>query len=123
MPPKNNQQQPNTTQRHAATLANPAAVDLSPPPSLVPAATPRRSFGSDTCRQVLIELPACVVDKVDWRLKLYHANVNLTAEQSHALRSLTEALDRTGAVLANGRRVVEATDALRYLLEQVAATL
>ncbi len=55
---------------------------------------------------------------VTWAL---HINTKLTVDQTNALRRIADALDRQQATLANGRRVVTPAEALRYLLEQVAA--
>jgi hypothetical protein len=67
---------------------------------------------------VLVELPICDVPAASWPL---HLDVKLTPVQSQALRRITQGLDVQRATLTNGRRVVNATDALRFLLEQVAS--
>ncbi len=66
---------------------------------------------------VLIEVPVADVIPAAWGL---HINTHLTPEQSTALRRVTAALDQQLARLSNGQRVVNATGALKYLLEQVA---
>lgn len=56
------------------------------------------------------------VQGTNWGL---HIDCELTAGQSVAIRRVAAALDRSGARLANGRRVVEPTAAIKYLLEQI----
>lgn len=46
-------------------------------------------------------------------------NVRMSVSQRRALRELTEGLDKSGATLNNGRRIVTCPDAVRYLLEQI----
>ena len=46
-----------------------------------------------------------------------HIDVRLTREQSHVLRKATTALDRQQARLRCGKRVVNPTDAVKYILE------
>ena len=64
----------------------------------------------------MLTLPIAHVPKQSW---VHHINAHLSPGQSHALRSLTTALDGDLARLSNGRRVVNANDALKYLLEQI----
>ncbi len=70
---------------------------------------------SDT---VSIEVPVAEVPEATWGL---HINTHLTVEQSDALRRITAALDERLTRLANGRRVINPGDALKYLLERIAA--
>ncbi len=65
---------------------------------------------------VLVEIPICEVPSASWPL---HIDVKLTPAQSKALRRITQGLDVRGATLGNGRRVVNATDAVRFVLEQI----
>lgn len=65
---------------------------------------------------VLIEVPIAEVPVQTWAL---HINTHLTPDQSLALRRVTAALDKRLARLSNGRRVVNACDTLKYLLEQI----
>jgi hypothetical protein len=65
---------------------------------------------------VMITVPLAAVPPATWGL---HINTHLTIEQSNTLRRLTAAFDGQLARLANGRRVVNSCDALKYLLEQV----
>jgi len=65
---------------------------------------------------VLVELPVCDVPAASWPL---HIDVRLTPVQSQALRRITHGLDIQRATLENGRRVVNATDAVRFVLEQI----
>lgn len=67
---------------------------------------------------VLIEVPIAEVPPATWGL---HINTHLTPEQSLALRRVATALDRGQAVLSNGRRIINACDALKYLLEKIGA--
>ena len=48
-----------------------------------------------------------------------HADVRLSLDQGLMLRRLYAALDQTGLRLANGRRVANPPDAIRWLLEQL----
>ncbi len=68
---------------------------------------------------VLIEVPVAEVPPATWGL---HINTHLSIEQSLALRRVTAALDQRLARLSNGQRVVNASAALKYLLEQICAT-
>jgi hypothetical protein len=65
---------------------------------------------------ILVEVPLADAPPAAWSL---HINTHLTPTQSHVLRRLTLALDRRLARLANNRRVVNASDALKYLLEAI----
>jgi hypothetical protein len=65
---------------------------------------------------MLIEVPLADVLPATWGL---HINTHLTLNQSHALRRLTSALDQRLSRLANGRRIVNSTDAVKYLLERI----
>ena len=47
-----------------------------------------------------------------------HLDLRLSVPQSTALRRIALALDRQGAKLASGQRVVTVSHAVRYLLEQ-----
>ena len=48
-----------------------------------------------------------------------HADCKLDRNQATTLRRIQNELDRSGAKLANGRRVVTGPDALRWILEQI----
>jgi hypothetical protein len=65
---------------------------------------------------VLIEVPIAEVPPAPWGL---HINTHLSLDQSLALRRVTAALDKRLARLSNGRRVVNACDTLKLLLEQI----
>lgn len=69
-----------------------------------------------TPETVLIEVPLAEVPPQMWSL---HINTHLSPDQSLTLRRVTAALDLRLARLLNGRRVVNACDALKYLLEQI----
>jgi hypothetical protein len=69
-----------------------------------------------TLDSVLIEVPLAEVSPQTWGL---HINTRLTPEQSHVLRRLTAALGERLVKLANDQRVVNASGALKYLLEQI----
>jgi hypothetical protein len=69
-----------------------------------------------TPETALIEVPIAEVPPQTWGL---HINTRLTPEQSHVLRRVTAALDERLAKLANDQRVVSASGALKYLLEQI----
>lgn len=60
--------------------------------------------------------PAAEIPAVAWGL---HVDTRLTPSQSHALRRILHELDRRQARLATGKRVVNPTDALKWLLELV----
>lgn len=45
----------------------------------------------------------------------------MTVEQRIGLHLLTSSLDKSGATLATGKRITESIDAVRWLLEQIAA--
>ncbi len=79
---------------------------------------PKEKTQRDQPETVLVELPVCDVPAASWPL---HIDVKLTPVQSQALRRVTQGLDVRRATLENGRRVVNATDALRFLLEQLAS--
>lgn len=49
-----------------------------------------------------------------------HVNLNLDAQTGMTLRRIARGYDRQHATLKNGRRVVDATTALRKLLEDIA---
>ncbi len=65
-----------------------------------------------------IEVPIAEVPATTLGL---HLNTHLSLTQSLALRRVTAALVRQLARLSNGRRVVSASDTLKYLLDQVCA--
>ena len=65
---------------------------------------------------VLIEVPIAEVPPATWG---FHINTHLTPQQSRALRRVTAALDQQLAKLSNGQRVVNASGALKYLLEHI----
>lgn len=66
--------------------------------------------------ELSIEVPyAADVEAVSWGI---HLNLQLSPDQTNTLRRIAEGLDRQRATLANGRRVVTPSDAIRYLLEQ-----
>jgi hypothetical protein len=71
-----------------------------------------------TPESVLIEVPVAEVSPATWGL---HINTHLSPAQSLALRRVTAALDGRLGRLSNGRRVVNARDTLKYLLEQICA--
>jgi hypothetical protein len=50
-----------------------------------------------------------------------HVEVRMSHEQGLALRRLQLSLDAQGASLAGGRRVIHASDAVKWLLEQIAS--
>lgn len=50
-----------------------------------------------------------------------HVNLNLDAQTGMILRRIARGYDRQHATLKNGRRVVDATTALRKMLEDIAA--
>lgn len=50
-----------------------------------------------------------------------HIDIRLSGPQAEALRRLQDGLDGTGKRLANGKRVVNNADAIRYVLEQLTA--
>lgn len=77
---------------------------------------PKLKDEKPTADSVLIEVPIAEVPPQTWGL---HINTRLTPEQSHVLRRLTAALDVRLARLANDQRVVNASGALKYLLEQI----
>lgn len=66
----------------------------------------------------IIEIPRALVAQTTWAV---HINTRLSAGQTNALRSVTAALDQRQATLANGKRVVNPADAIKYLLEQIAS--
>lgn len=67
---------------------------------------------------VLIEVPIAEVPPATWGL---HINTHLSPDQSLALRRVTAALDKRLSRLSNGRRVINPCDALKHLLERIAA--
>jgi hypothetical protein len=81
---------------------------------------PKLKNENATPNTVLIELPIAEVPPATWGL---HINTHLNPEQSHALRSVATALDERLARLSNGRRVVSHCDALKYVLEEVFASV
>lgn len=70
--------------------------------------------------------PAAVLIEIPISLDLppsefgVHVDAHLSARQSTALRRIAMQLDRRQAVLQSGKRVVNATDAIKYLLELIA---
>ncbi len=69
-------------------------------------------------QSVSIEVPLADVPAQTWGL---HINTRLTPAQSYALRRLTAALDERLTRLANNQRVVNASGALKYLLERISS--
>jgi len=66
---------------------------------------------------VLPELPAAVEGYVP-----RHVDVQLDKEQGSKLARLLKGLDAENARLANGRRVINRVDAVRWLIEQIPGT-
>lgn len=67
---------------------------------------------------VVIEVPVCrETPPVDHCI---HLEVRLTRKQSDVLRMAAAALDRRQAKLADGKRVVYPSNALRFILERLA---
>lgn len=67
---------------------------------------------------VVIEVPLCRdMPPVGFCL---HVDARLTPDQSNALRKTAAALDQQNARLANGKRIVHPTDALKFILERLA---
>ena len=77
---------------------------------------PKLKDERSTPETVLIEVPIAEVPPATWGL---HINTHLSLDQSFALRRITAALDQRLVRLSNGRRVVNACDTLKYLLEQI----
>ena len=67
---------------------------------------------------VLIEVPIAEVQLATFGL---HLDVSLKSGPSNALRRVAAALDAQQARLRNGKRVVDASAALRWLIEQIEA--
>lgn len=65
----------------------------------------------------LIEVPIDrTVQPLTWGL---HLDLKLTPEQSCAIRRIAAGLDKQQAKLTSGRRVVDPSAAVRYVLEQI----
>lgn len=71
-----------------------------------------------TVETALVEVPVCDLPPVTWGI---HLDARLTPDQSNALRRITHALDKRQATLASGKRVVNTTDAVKYVLELIGA--
>jgi hypothetical protein len=69
-------------------------------------------------KTVVIEVPLVDADLAEAYLSR-HVEARLSRDQAENLRKLFLALDAGGARLANGRRVIRAADALKWLLEQI----
>jgi len=66
----------------------------------------------------LLEVPlGAPVPLATWGI---HLDTRLTPAQSGVLRRLTVELDRQQATLAGGRRVASPTDAIKWILDQLA---
>ncbi|HEY1600460.1 MAG TPA: hypothetical protein VGG64_12710 [Pirellulales bacterium] len=66
-----------------------------------------------------IDIPIGTMREDAYRLR--HVDVQFTDRQSRAMRRLFDSLDATGERLENKKRVCSGADALRWLLERVAA--
>lgn len=75
------------------------------------------SSGEQTDEFVSLQIPVAEVPPTAFGM---HLDVRLSAKQSLALRSIACGLDRKQVVLENGRRVIDPSNAIRYLLEEVA---
>ena len=69
---------------------------------------------------VIIELPTRIVPDSHYRQRFIHVP-GMTADQANAAKALFEGLHKRQARLANGRYVKSPPDAIRYVLEQIAA--
>lgn len=70
---------------------------------------------------VLIEMPISgEVPATEFGL---HIDARLTPKQSTVLRRIANQLDKGQARLENGKRIVNATDAVKFMLEQAADSL
>lgn len=66
---------------------------------------------------VLVELPRA--PHQEGRYLQTHVEVGrLSQEEAKALKRIRDGCELSGATLANGRRVITAPDAIRYLLQQ-----
>ena len=72
-------------------------------------------------REILLRVPIAAVD--DDACLPAHIEGRLTRPQAMGLLSLSIGLDGVGLRLANGRRPDRRIDAVRWLLEQIAAAL
>jgi len=68
-------------------------------------------------KTVLVELPISEPFPSNFPI---HIDIQLAHEVGMTLRRIARAYDRQQATLANGRRVVDATTALRKILETIA---
>ncbi len=67
---------------------------------------------------VIIEMPISgEVPSTEFGL---HIDARLTPKQSTVLRRIANQLDKQQARLENGKRIVNATDAFKFMLEQAA---
>lgn len=80
--------------------------------------TPPPKLAVET-RRVTVTVP--IRPAVATRYSARHVDVQLDNVQAAALTQLLEALDHGGERLKSGRRVTSAADALRWLLEVIAA--
>lgn len=85
-----------------------------------PEETPDDETKADPLRIAAIEIPIGETPPSEFAL---HIDTRLSVNQSTTLRRLADALDRQNATLEGGRRVTNPTGAMRWLIEQVAATL
>lgn len=74
-----------------------------------------REVAVGPAEMVLIELP---VRRESSGYRCRRININLNAEQAEAMRMLFDGM--AGVQLKNGRRVANAHDVVKYMLEQVA---
>ena len=114
-----------TIAKHVAEITGEASLELtqagmskvSTTEATTPVASEVVTPSAAANDSALVEVPLPEVERQSWGL---HLNAQLSPDQSHALRRLTVGLDRSLATLANGQRVVNATGAVKYLLELLA---
>ncbi len=92
-------------------FARPAAVEFESTPA--PAETKPAADDS-----ILIEVPLALnFPPSEFGV---HIDVHLSVSQSTAIRRVAAQLDRRQATLKNGKRVVNVSDAVKYLMEAIA---
>lgn len=98
-------------------LPNGLITPVDPAPS-VPEANASKVNGSNSA---VIEVPICrETPEADFCL---HIDTRLSLDQSNAIRKAAAALDRQQARLSGGKRVVNPTDAVKFMLERLAAVI
>ena len=91
-----------------------AAKTESPGPEATPdQKAPEQNNG---CQMVRLEVPLGEIPETRFPI---HLDIRLKSDMASVLRRIAVALDKKQATLSNGRRVIDSSSAMRWLIEQV----